>query len=80
MENEAIWRLFISILGGVSIIAGFIYWHFKTVNGFKDEIHKLELRFKDLEQRDNLQQKTIDQLAELYPILKVVFEKLNPKQ
>lgn len=37
--KEEIWKLVTSIFGGIGVIGGFVYWHFKTVNGFKDEIH-----------------------------------------
>lgn len=75
MRNEELWKLVTSILGGVALIAGFIYWHFKTVNGFKDDLHKLELKYKDLEQSDKLQQQTIDQLKELFSLVKSTFKK-----
>ncbi len=68
------------IIALIVAIGGFIYWHFKTINGFKDEIHKLALKQKELEHRDELQQQTIDQLNELYPIFTSVFEKLNRKK
>lgn len=80
MTNEELWKLVTSILGGVALIAGFIYWHFKTINGFKDDIHKLELMYKDPEQSDKLQQQTIDQLKELFSIVKLIFGKLNEKK
>lgn len=76
MDDSTI-KILAFILSGVAAVAGFLYWHFKTVNGFKDDIHKLELKFKDLEQRDNLQQHTIDKLSELYPLLKTIFEQMN---
>ena len=59
------------------IIGGFIFWHFKTVNGFKDDIHSLQLKLKDLEHRDELQQQTIDQLNKLYPVFEETFKQLN---
>ena len=59
------------------IIGGFIYWHFKTVNGFKEDIHNLQLKLRDLEHRDELQQLTIDQLKELYPTFKLIIENIN---
>ncbi|MES2004231.1 MAG: hypothetical protein V4450_06905 [Bacteroidota bacterium] len=80
MIKEEIWKQLGPILAVVAVVGGFIYWHFKTINAFKDEIHKLELKFKDLEQSDKLQQQTIDQLKELYPLFKIAFEKLNSKK
>ena len=63
------------ILTLVPIIGGFLYWHFRTVNGFKDDIHNLQLKMKDLAHRDELQQQTIDQLNKLYPLFEQVFSK-----
>ena len=72
MTKEEIWKFIPTILGVVAVIGGFLYWHFKTVNGFKDDIHRLELKFKDLEQSDKLQQKSIDQLSELHDWFKAL--------
>ncbi len=54
MTIEDVWRIAPGILGVISVIGGFIYWHFKTINAFKDDIHKVELKLKDLEQSDKL--------------------------
>ncbi|MBK7969247.1 MAG: hypothetical protein IPK08_10100 [Bacteroidetes bacterium] len=51
----------------VPIIGGFLYWHFKMVNNFKDQVMELKLELKNLEKKDELQQQTIDQLRELFP-------------
>lgn len=67
-------QIILELLTLISFVGGFIYWHFKTVNSFKDQVNELKLQMKDLENRDNLQQQTIDQLKELYPIFKQVFE------
>lgn len=71
------------ILAVVPIVGGFLFWHFKTVNSFKDQINDLKIQMKDLEHRDNLQQQTIDQLKDLFPLLKTAFEHIqnqNQKQ
>ncbi len=69
------------ILATAPIIGGFLYWHFKTVNNFKDQIMELKLELKNLEKKDELQQQTIDQLKELFPILKDAVEFIkNSKQ
>lgn len=69
------------ILAVVPIVGGFLFWHFKTVNSFKDQVNELKLQMKDLEHRDNLQQQTIDQLKDLFPLLKAAFEHIeNQKQ
>jgi hypothetical protein len=61
----------------VPIVGGFLFWHFKTVNAFKDDIYKLSLKMKDLEHRDDLQQQTMDQLNKLYPLFEEIFKNLN---
>ena len=58
-------------------IIAFIFWHFKSVHSFKEQVTDLKLQMKELENRDNLQQQTLDQLKELYPVLKQVIENLN---
>jgi hypothetical protein len=58
----------------IPIIGGFLYWHFKTINNFKDQINELKIQIRDLEHKDNLQQNTIDQLKDLFPILKSAVE------
>lgn len=80
MTSEETLKFVLSALGGIAVIGGFLYWHFKTLNSFKDEIHKLELKQKELEKRDELQQQTIDQLNELYPMLKIILESINGKR
>jgi hypothetical protein len=77
MTKEEIWKLLLPVLSGISVVGGFIYWHFKTLNSFKDDIHRLELQFKDLEKNDKLQQQTIDQLREFYPLLRLILEKMK---
>lgn len=62
------------LLGAIPIIGGFLYWHFRTLNAFKDDIKALELKMKDLEKTDSLQQQTIDKLPELYPLLHTLIE------
>ncbi len=64
--KEEIWKLVTSIFGGIGVIGGFIYWHFKTVNAFKDEIHKIEMKCKELENNDKSQQADINQLKDFY--------------
>ena len=73
-------QLILGILTLISVIGAFLYWHFKTVNAFKDDVHKLQMKLKDLEHRDELQQQTIDQLNKLYPLFEKVFNNLNRKE
>lgn len=70
-------QILLGLLTLISVVGGFIYWHFKTVNGFKDQVNELKLQMKDLEHRDNLQQQTIDQLKDLFPLLKEAFETIQ---
>lgn len=74
------WQQIGSVLGCIALVGGFLYWHFQTVNGFKDEIHKQDLRIKDLESSDKLQQQTIDQLNGLFPMLKQAIDMLEKKK
>jgi uncharacterized sporulation protein YeaH/YhbH (DUF444 family) len=66
-----------AIFGILIPIIGFVYWHFKAVHSFKEQVTDLKLQMKELENKDNLQQQTIDQLKELYPLFKQIFESLN---
>ena len=69
------------ILSVVPIVGGFLFWHFKTINTFKDQINDLKIQMKDLEHKDNLQQITIDHLKDLFPLLKSAVEFIqNQKQ
>ncbi len=67
------------ILTGTAAIGGFIYWHFKTLYGLKDEIHRIEIQVKDLDKKVALQKQTTDKLAELYPLLTKIFDMLQAK-
>jgi len=73
-------QIILGLLTLISVIGGFVYWHFKTVNSFKDQVNELKLQMKDLEHRDNLQQQTIDQLSDLFPILKAAFENIQSQK
>ena len=76
METETL-KTIGAIFGILIPVIAFIYWHFKTVHSFKEQVTDLKVQMKELENRDNLQQQTIDQLKELYPVLKTVIENLN---
>ncbi len=77
--NEKL-QLLLGLLTLVSVVGGFIYWHFKTVDKFKDQVTELKLDMKELEKRDDLQQQTIDQLKELLPILKTAVENIKNQE
>lgn len=69
-----------AIFGILIPVIAFIFWHFKTVHSFREQVTDLKLQMKELENRDNLQQQTIDQLKELYPLFKQVFENINKEK
>jgi hypothetical protein len=74
-------QIILGLLTFISVIGSFIYWHFKTVSNFKDQVNELKLQMKDLEHKDDLQQQIIDQLKDLFPILKSAVEYIqNQKQ
>lgn len=73
-------KFVIIILSIVTVVGSFIYWHFKTIHSFKEQVTDLKLQMKDLEKKDDLQQQTLDQLKELYPIIKIAIEILNSKK
>ena len=60
--HEDFWKVIISAIGSIATVGGFLNWHFKIVNGFKDEIHRLDIKNKDLEQNDKWQQKEIENI------------------
>jgi hypothetical protein len=75
MANEEIWKLVTSILGSITVIGAFLYWHFKTINAFKDEIHRIEMKMKDIEQNVKVQQEAADQYKEFYILLNNMVKK-----
>lgn len=76
METEIL-KTIGAIFGILIPVILFIVWHFRTVSSFEKQVNELKLQMKELENKDNLQQQTIDQLKELYPVLKTVIENLN---
>ncbi len=70
-------QIILGIAALIGVVSGFLLWHFKEMHKLKDQLQELKLHMKDLEKRDDLQQQTIDQLKELYPVLKTIIEKLN---
>lgn len=76
-------QIILGIVAIIGAVGGFLIWHFKEMHKLRDQMQALELHMKDLEKRDDLQQQTIDQLKELFPILKSVFDhiqKQNPSK
>lgn len=76
--NETV-KLIGSIFGILIPITGVIFWHFKTVHSFKEQVTDLKLQMKELENKDNLQQQTIDQLKELYPAISLAMKSITEK-
>ncbi len=70
-------QIILGVVALIGAVSGFLIWHFKEMHKLKDSIQDLKLEMKELEKRDDLQQQTIDQLKELYPVLKTVIENLN---
>lgn len=79
METETI-KTIGAIFGILIPVIAFIYWHFKTVHSFKEQVTELKIQMKELENKDNLQQQTLDQLKEFYPMIKLAMETLNNKK
>ena len=70
-------QIVLGIAALISVVSSFLIWHFKEMHKLNDQLQEVKLHLKDLEKRDDLQQQTIDQLKELYPVLKTVIEKIN---
>ena len=70
-------QIILGVVALIGTVSSFLIWHFNTLHKVKDQIQELKLEMKELEKRDDLQQQTIDQLKELYPVLKTVIENLN---
>lgn len=70
-------QIILAVIAIIGAVGSFLIWHFKEMHKLKDEMQELKLEMKDLEKRDDLQQQTIDQLNNFYPIIKQAFENLN---
>lgn len=73
-------QIILGVVALIGAISGFLRWHFNTLNKLKEQFQELKIEMKDLENRDNLQQQTIDQLNELYPVLKHAIEIINKEK
>ncbi len=71
------WQIIITVLSIASLVGGFLKWHFSSIDKLKDEIQALELRFKDLEHKDELQQMTLNKLDEIFPMVYTFLIKKN---
>jgi len=76
METEIL-KTIGAIFGILIPVILFIVWHFRTVSSFEKQVNELKLQMKELENKDNLQQQTIDQLNQLYPLFEKAFQSLN---
>lgn len=63
-------QIIIGICTLIALIGGFYRWHHNSLKELQKQIDDLKFQIKDLEKKDELQQQTIDQLNELFPILK----------
>lgn len=68
-----------TVIGILIPVGAFLYWHFNTLNNFKDEIHKLDKKISELEKKDDIQQTVIDNLNGLHPKIHEILEKVNNK-
>ena len=73
-------QIILGVVALIGAVSGFLRWHFKEMHKLKDDFQALKLQMKDLEHRDNLQQQTIDQLKEFYPMIKLAMETLNNRK
>ncbi len=64
------------IIGVVTGVGGFLFWHFSAIGKVKEEVQQLKLEMKELEKKDALQQQTLDQFQNFYPLIKDIFGKL----
>ena len=76
METEIL-KTIGAIFGILIPVILFIVWHFRTVSSFEKQVNELKLQMKELENKDNSQQQTIDQLNQLYPLFEKAFQSLN---
>lgn len=70
----------IATLGTIlaTVIAAVI-GHFVSIGRLKDKIHELQIEQEKLKHRDEVQQIVIDQLKEIFPIVKGLIENGNNK-
>lgn len=73
-------QIIVGLITLISAIGGFIYWHFKVINSFRDQVNELKLQMKDLAHKDELQQLTIEELKNLWPVLHAAVEKIEKKK
>jgi hypothetical protein len=73
-------QILLGIVALIGAISSFLIWHFNTLHKLRDQLHDLRLEIKDLEKKDDLQQQTLDQLNEFYPLIRSAFEILNNKK
>lgn len=73
-------QIILGIVALIGAISGFLIWHFSTLHKLNDQIHELRIDMKELANKDSLQQQTIDQLKEFYPMIKLAMETLNSKK
>lgn len=78
MENSN--EILAMVIPIVASAGGFLWWHFSEINKLKEPLNQLEKEVERLKSKDELQQQTIDQLKELYPLLHQAMEILNDKK
>ncbi len=73
-------QIILGIIAIIGAIGGFLKWHYSEFNKLKEHLSRLEKEMERLKGKDELQQQTIDQLKELYPVFKNVIETFNNKK
>jgi len=74
-------QIIIGVCSLIALIGGFYKWHTNSLKELQKQIDEMKLQMKDLEKKDDLQQQTIDQLKDLFPVLKDAVEHIkNLKQ
>lgn len=57
------------IITVITTVGAAITAHFIAVGKLKDKIHELELKMKDLEHKDSLQQQALDSMPNIFGIV-----------
>ena len=76
MSIESITAIGTLVLTAVAAVVG----HFVSIGKLKDKIHQLEIEQERLKSRDEIQQIVIEQLKEIFPIVKGLIENGNNKR
>ena len=73
-------QIILGVVALIGTVSSFLLWHFNTLHKLKDLLHELKIDMKELEKKDDLQQQTLDQLKDLYPVIRLALETLKNKR